>query len=72
MVSADILDTEYLLEPAPSGTLLRVSMSYRVSTRFNWYARPLAAALVGELRGGGAAILRATRGAAVTGRILKL
>ena len=48
MVSADILDTEYLLEPAPGGTLLRVSMSYRVSTRFNWYARPLAAMLVGD------------------------
>jgi len=39
----DVLDTEYSLEPGRNGTTtLRVSMSYRVSTRYNWYARPVA------------------------------
>jgi hypothetical protein len=39
----DLLDTEYSLHSRPDGaTTLRVAMSYRVSTRFNWYAQPLA------------------------------
>jgi hypothetical protein len=39
----DLLDTEYSLRSAGNGmTALRVSVSYRVSTRFNWYAQPLA------------------------------
>ncbi len=44
----DILDTTYALEPTPDGTLLHASMTYRVSTRFNWYAEPIAALLVGN------------------------
>lgn len=46
----DVLDTEYSLKPGPNGTTtLRLSISYRVSTRFNWYAQPVAALLVGNL-----------------------
>jgi hypothetical protein len=44
----DVLDTEYLLEPEAGGTRLTARMSYRVSTHFNWYARPLARLLVGN------------------------
>lgn len=43
----DLLDTQYSLSSVGSGmTSLRVSMSYRVSTRFNWYAQPVAALFV--------------------------
>jgi hypothetical protein len=45
----DFEDTRYTLTPAAVGTLLRVRMQYRVSTRFNWYAEPLAALLIGDL-----------------------
>ena len=39
----DLLDTEYSLLPVGNRlTILRVSISYRVSTRYNWYAQPLA------------------------------
>ncbi len=44
----DLIDTEYTLEPAGGGTVLHVAMRYRVSTRFNWYARPVAAFIVGD------------------------
>lgn len=44
----DLVDTEYELIPRESRTELVVRMRYRVSTHFNWYARPLAAALVGN------------------------
>jgi hypothetical protein len=45
----DVIDTEYSLQPGRDATTtLRVAMSYRVSTRFNWYARPIAALLVGN------------------------
>ena len=45
----DLLDTEYSLQPGGDGTTtLRVAMSYRVSTRFNWYAQPVAALFVGN------------------------
>jgi hypothetical protein len=44
----DVLDTEYALRPVKGGTELRVRMSYRVSTPFNWYARPIAEILVGN------------------------
>jgi len=45
----DLLDTEYTLQPRPDGTTsLRVALSYRVSTRFNWYAQPVAALFVGN------------------------
>lgn len=43
----DLLATEYSLQPGRNGTTsLRVTMSYRVSTRFNWYAQPVAALFV--------------------------
>ena len=44
----DLRDTEYSLEPVPEGTRLTARMSYRVSTHFNWYARPVAKVLVGN------------------------
>ncbi len=44
----DLLDTVYTLEPRGQHTLLRASMHYRVSTRFNWYAEPLARGLIGN------------------------
>lgn len=44
----DVLDTEYSLRDVKGGTELRVRMSYRVSTAINWYARPIAAFLVGN------------------------
>jgi len=45
----DLIDTEYSLRPRSDGTTtLRVAISYRVSTRFNWYAQPLAELFVGN------------------------
>jgi hypothetical protein len=45
----DIIDTEYSLQPQADGTTtLHVAMSYRVSTRFNWYAGRVAELLVGN------------------------
>ncbi|WP_458232269.1 SRPBCC domain-containing protein [Roseateles sp. P5_E8] len=44
----DLLDTVYTLQPEGAGTRLKVSMSYRVSTQFNWYAEPLARWLIGN------------------------
>jgi len=39
----DLIDTQYsLLAVGNRMTILRVSISYRVSTRYNWYAQPLA------------------------------
>jgi hypothetical protein len=45
----DFLDTSYALRPVGPGTEIRVRMSYRVSTRFNWYADPLARWLLGNV-----------------------
>ena len=43
----DVLDTEYIIEPIDAThSELRVRMSFRVSTHFNWYARPVAIFLV--------------------------
>jgi len=44
----DVLDTEYSLKPVREGTELRVRLSYRASTAFNWYARPIAEYLAGN------------------------
>ena len=44
----DLIDTEYSLRTVREGTELRVRMTYRVSTAFNWYARPLARLFVGN------------------------
>jgi len=44
----DLGETQYSLASNGDGTRLRVRMNYRVSTRFNWYAGPLADLLVGN------------------------
>ena len=44
----DVLDTDYSLDRVGDATRLTVRMTYRVSTSFNWYAKPLAAFLVGN------------------------
>lgn len=44
----DLIDTEYTLSAVPGGSELRVEMRYRVSTRFNWYAKPVARLLIGN------------------------
>ena len=44
----DLRDTEYTLTPAGDGTELRITMNFRVSTRFNWYAAPIAEFLIGN------------------------
>ncbi|MDQ6685491.1 MAG: SRPBCC domain-containing protein [Pseudomonadota bacterium] len=41
-------DTDYVLRERGEKTELRVVMRYRVSTRFNWYAGPLADWLIGD------------------------
>jgi hypothetical protein len=44
----DVIDTEYTLRQVKGGTELRARMSFRVSTAFNWYARPIAEFFVGN------------------------
>ena len=44
----DLLDTSYTLVPDGDATELTIRMRYRVSTRFNWYAEPLARLLIGN------------------------
>jgi hypothetical protein len=61
----DLLDTVYTLEPHGDQTLLRASMRYRVSTRFNGYAELLARWLIGDFE---AAALRLYAGRAQAGR----
>jgi hypothetical protein len=45
----DVRDTSYELAPVADGTLVRVTLRYRISTRFNWYAAPVARWLLGDL-----------------------
>lgn len=45
----DVLDTSYTLRPRGGATELTVRMSYRISTNFNWYARPVMRFLLGDL-----------------------
>lgn len=43
----DMIDTEYELAPLGAhSTELKISMHYRVSTPFNWYAKPVARLLI--------------------------
>lgn len=44
----DIHDTSYVLTPRGNSTELRISMGYRVTTQFNWYAEPLAEYLLSD------------------------
>lgn len=41
-------DTSYTLTPEAGGTRLDITVNYRVSTQFNWYARPWARFLIGD------------------------
>jgi len=45
----DVLDTAYTLIPDGERTRVSVRVQYRVSTRFNWYAEPVAALLLGNM-----------------------
>jgi len=44
----DLGETRYLLHESGGQTRLQIRMHYRVSTRFNWYAGPVADLLVGN------------------------
>lgn len=45
----DMIDTEYALAPSGAGSIsLTIRMHYRVSTEFNWYAKPIARLLIGN------------------------
>jgi hypothetical protein len=45
----DLMDTEYTLVPKGSQlTELKIRMHYRVSTEFNWYAKPVGRFLIGN------------------------
>lgn len=44
----DLGETQYSLSENGGQTRLRIRMRYRVSTRFNWYAGPVADLLVGD------------------------
>ena len=44
----DLVDTSYTLTPRGRSTELAIAITYRVSTRFNWYAQPIADALLGN------------------------
>jgi len=41
----DLVDTEYTLTPKGNATELTISMTYRVSTQYNWYTKRIAALL---------------------------
>lgn len=45
----DMQEGEFTLTPRGNATLLSMRIRYRLSTQFNWYAGPLARALVGNL-----------------------
>ncbi|CAN7288619.1 SRPBCC domain-containing protein [Variovorax sp. LjRoot290] len=44
----DLRDSAYTLSPRDGGTELRIDVSWRVSTRFNWYADRVAHFLLGD------------------------
>ncbi|MBT2335215.1 SRPBCC domain-containing protein [Variovorax paradoxus] len=44
----DLRDSAYTLTPREGGTELRIDVSWRVSTRFNWYADRVAQLLLGD------------------------
>lgn len=44
----DLIGTTYTLTPKGGQTLLEIDMQYRVSTSFDWYARPIARWLIGD------------------------
>lgn len=44
----DLLDTAYQLTPENGGTRLEMSLGFRATTKFNWYAMPLARLMLGD------------------------
>lgn len=44
----DLVDTSYELTPVEGGTILKVHVTYKVSTNFNWYASLWADYLLGD------------------------
>lgn len=44
----DLVDTSYTLSPLSAGTRLEITVKFRVSTAFNWYARPVARFLIAD------------------------
>jgi hypothetical protein len=44
----DVTGTDYVLEPLGPDTELTIRMQYRVRTRFNWYAEPVARILFAD------------------------
>jgi len=46
----DLLETEYAIESAATGARVTATMRYRVSTHFNWYAKPVARFLIGNFQ----------------------
>jgi len=44
----DLTKTSYTLEPIENGTVLTMSVSYRISTNFNWYAELWGDLLIGD------------------------
>jgi len=44
----DLAGTTYTLTPQGDATLLAIRMDYRVSTAFDWYAKPIARWLIGD------------------------
>jgi hypothetical protein len=46
----DLVDTSYTLSPVGDRTQVRMRTQYRVSTRFNWYADPVAQFLLGNVQ----------------------
>jgi hypothetical protein len=45
----DVLETSYRLAPVAAGTAVTMTLRYRVSTRFNWYALPVSRWLLADL-----------------------
>nr|WP_298147000.1 hypothetical protein [uncultured Pseudomonas sp.] len=44
----DLLDSAYQLIPEAGGTRLQLRVNFRTSTKFNWYAQPLARLMLGD------------------------
>jgi hypothetical protein len=55
----DVHHTSYTLMPRGDSTEVRMQIGFRVSTRFNWYARPVARFLIGNLMESNLAYYRA-------------
>jgi hypothetical protein len=45
----DVIDTAYRLQPVGAVTGVTVTLRYRLTTPFNWYVKPFAEWLLGDL-----------------------